>query len=258
MTTAADLWHHYGRTRAEHDSAVPDTFRWTWSQRDGPGPEILGDLTGKCVADLGAGAARHAAHLVAHHQPAQVHAVDASPAQHDMATRLYAHLAPRLRIVPTDAVPHLHTTPDTYDVLYSVFGAIDFTDPRELLPAAAAALAPGGRLVFSTLAHCLNGAPAQPDATPADISARTPNGETTTMRRWVLQEHVWVKLLAEAGFVDINVTVHPSTGDEPRAADTLLVTATVAPEGVEAAYREEKRIDPSRCTCHPRPCWYRE
>ncbi|MFI1508224.1 methyltransferase domain-containing protein [Streptomyces sp. NPDC020597] len=224
-TSTADLWHHYGRARAISDRAVPDVFYWSWGQDAGPGPEALGDLTGRCVGDLGAGAARHAAHLAVHHQPARVVAVDASPAQHDVATDLYAHLAPRLCIVQSGAVPHLEAMTGSYDVLYSVFGAVDFTDPGELLPAAAAALRPGGRLVFATLAHYLSGAPAQPDAVAAYIPAKTPDGETTTMRRWVLQEHVWTKLLDEAGFTNITADVLPATTGGPRTADTLLVSA---------------------------------
>jgi SAM-dependent methyltransferase len=224
-TSTADLWHHYGRARATSDRTVPGTFHWNWGQDAGPGPEALGDLTGRCVGDLGAGTARHAAHLAVHHQPAQVTAIDASAAQYAMATDLYAHLAPRLRIVQSDAVPHLQAMPGTYDVLYSIFGALDFTDPRELLPAAAASLKPGGRLVFATLAHYLSGAPAQPDAVAADIPAKTPDGEAATMRRWVLQEHVWTKLLDAAGFTNISTDVLPATTGGPRTADTLLVSA---------------------------------
>ncbi|MFI7320339.1 class I SAM-dependent methyltransferase [Streptomyces venezuelae] len=225
MTTTADLWHHYGRTRAERDRAVPDAFHWIWSQDGGPGCEVLGDLSGRVVGDLGAGAARHAAHLAVHHEPAEVVAIDASPAQCGMAIDLFAHLAPRLRIALSDAVPHLQAAKSTYDVLFSVFGAIEFTDPRELLSATAAALKPGGRLVFSTLAHYLNGAPAQPDLVAADIPAMTPEGETASLRRWVLQEQVWVKALDEAGFTDITVDMLPAKSDGPRAADTLLVIA---------------------------------
>ncbi|QEV50292.1 class I SAM-dependent methyltransferase [Streptomyces platensis] len=224
-TNTTDLWHHYGRTRAATDRTVPEAFHWTWSQDGGPGPEALGDLTGRVVGDLGSGAARHAAHLVVHHEPAQVIAVDVSPAQYEMATDLFGHLAPRLRIMPSDVVDHLHAMPDTYDVLYSVFGAVDFADPRELLPAASAALRPGGRLGFSTLAHYLSGAPAQPDVVAADIPAKTPDGEATTMRRWVLQEHVWTKVLDEAGFTDISTDVLPAAKGGQRTADTLLVTA---------------------------------
>ncbi|MER5742310.1 class I SAM-dependent methyltransferase [Streptomyces sp. NPDC002225] len=223
--TTADLWHRYGRVRAERDRTVPDTFQWLWGQDGGPGPEILGDLTGKVVGDLGAGSARHAAHLAVHRAPARVDAVDASPAQCAMADDLFGRLAPRLRIVRSDALEHARTAADTYDVLYSVFGALDFTDPSELLPAAAAALRPGGRLVFSTLGHYLGGAPAQPGAVPADIPARTPEGEETTMRRWVLQEHVWTELLAASGFTGIGVDRLPPDDSTARGADTLLVTA---------------------------------
>ncbi|MFD0338939.1 class I SAM-dependent methyltransferase [Streptomyces sp. NPDC127117] len=230
MTTTGDLWHHYGRVRAAADRTVPETFRWTWNQDGGPGPEALGHLTGRCVGDLGAGTARHAAHLAVHHRPARVAAVDASPAQYAMATDLYGHLAPRLRIVRSDVVAHLHAMTDTYDVLYSVFGAVDFTEPRELLPAAAAALRPGGRLVFSTLAHYLSGEHAQADVVPADIPARTPEGGATTMRRWVLKEHVWTKALEEAGFTEITIDTPAAAGHGPHTAETLLVSAVRPPQ----------------------------
>ncbi|MFD5968369.1 class I SAM-dependent methyltransferase [Streptomyces sp. NPDC060311] len=174
MTTpTADLWHHYGRTRHATDRAVPDRFSWSWSQDSGPGAAVLGDITGRRVADLGAGAARHAAHLAVHHRPAHVVAVDASPAQHAMSSGLYGHLTSRLRLVHCDVTRHLHAAPGIYDVLYSVFGAVDFTEPRELLPAAASALRPGGRLAFSTLAHHLGGAPAHPAVQHTEIGART-------------------------------------------------------------------------------------
>ncbi|MFD7867935.1 methyltransferase domain-containing protein [Streptomyces sp. NPDC059783] len=222
--TTTDLWHHYGRVRAGRDRSVPASFRWSWNQSDGPGPEVLGDIAGRTLADLGSGAARHAAHLAVHHAPDRIDAVDASPAQHGMATALYASLTPRLRPVHRGVVAHLRAHRGAYDVLYSVFGAVDFTDPRELLPAAAGALRPGGRLVFSTLAHYLSGEPAQPDVTAADVYARTPEGRDTTMRRWVLQEQVWAKVLDEAGFVSIRVAGLPA-GEGPRPAAALLVTA---------------------------------
>ncbi|RSS31884.1 class I SAM-dependent methyltransferase, partial [Streptomyces sp. WAC08241] len=173
---------------------------------------------------LGSGAARHAAHLAVRHAPVRVDAVDASPAQYAMATALHGSLAPRLRLVHQDVVAHLHAHPGAHDVLYSVFGALDFTDPRTLLPAAASALRPGGRLVFSTLAHYLSGEPAQPDVTAADVPARTPDGESAALRRWVLQEHVWTKILDEAGFARIRVEELPA-GEGPRAAAALLIVA---------------------------------
>ncbi|MGW3565256.1 hypothetical protein ACWDSL_15490 [Streptomyces sp. NPDC000941] len=35
--TTADLWHRYGRTRAQRDRAVPETFYWVRGQGRGPG-----------------------------------------------------------------------------------------------------------------------------------------------------------------------------------------------------------------------------
>ncbi|MDH6117282.1 class I SAM-dependent methyltransferase [Kitasatospora sp. GAS204B] len=225
----ADLWHHYGRNRAATDRTVPSSFFWTWGQDTGPGAELLGALAGRHVADLGSGAARHAAHLAVQHNPAQVDAIDASPAQHAIALDLYSHLAPTLRPVHADVTQHLIDHPDHYDAAYSVFGAVDFADPRRLLPATATALRPGGLFVVATLGHYLTGAPAEPDVVHADIPAKNPDGTAATMRRWVLQEHVWTKLLDEAGFTGITADLLPPATPGPRAADTLLLRACRQP-----------------------------
>ncbi|WP_308295114.1 hypothetical protein [Streptomyces sp. NK08204] len=42
--------------------------------------------------------------------------------------------------------------------------------------------------------------------------------------RWP-QEHVWSRLLDEAGFTRITLDVLPAGPDGPRAADTLLISA---------------------------------
>ncbi|MFG2324804.1 class I SAM-dependent methyltransferase [Streptomyces sp. NPDC048568] len=118
------------------------------------------------------------------HHPALIIAVDTSPAQHTMAEDLYGHPASRLRLVRSGVLRHLHATAGTYDVLYSVFGAVDFVEPRELLPATAAALRPGGRLVFSAFAHHLGGEPAHLDVQHTEIGAKTPEGGAATMHRW--------------------------------------------------------------------------
>ncbi|MFF8705766.1 class I SAM-dependent methyltransferase [Streptomyces albidoflavus] len=225
MPATPDLWHHYGRARATRDCAVPCGFGWDWAQAGGPGAEVLGGLGGRVVGELGAGAGRHAAHLVAYHAPAEVVAVDASPAQHALAVGLYGHLAPRLRFVHAGAVEHLLGGAGAYDVLYSVFGAVDFTEPRALLPAACAALRPGGRLVFSTLAHHVGGAPARPEVTATEIPARTPDGTVVSMRRWVLAEVAWANALERAGFAGVRTDVLPAAGDREHAVATLLVRA---------------------------------
>ncbi|MER6526331.1 hypothetical protein [Streptomyces sp. NPDC001508] len=105
--------------------------------------------------------------------------------------------------------------------------------------------------MFATLAHYLNGAPARPDAVAADIPAKTPDGEATRMRRWVLQKHVWVELLDEAGFTEITVDVLPAATGGPRTADTLLVGAyhpsRAGPRSAQGpgAEREERLMLPA-------------
>ncbi|MQY10888.1 hypothetical protein SRB5_10010 [Streptomyces sp. RB5] len=223
MTATPDLWHHYGRNRAANDPDVPAAFSWTRDQHTGPGVEALGDIAGAVVADLGAGPARHAAHLAVRHQPARVDAIDASPAQHAMACGLYGGLTPRLHLVHAGAVDHLRAHPDTYDVAYAVFGAPDFTDPRVLLPEAARALRPGGRLVFSTLAHYRGGSPAEIDVIPSSAPAKLPDGRAATLTRWVLRAYVWAKLLEAAGLADVTVEEFPAVGG---GLGTLLVSAS--------------------------------
>jgi hypothetical protein len=45
------------------------------------------------------------------------------------------------------------------------------------------------------------------------------------MRRRGLQEHVWTKLLDEAGFTAISIDRPPPTTSSARSTDTLLVHA---------------------------------
>ena len=46
------------------------------------------------------------------------------------------------------------------------------------------------------------------------------------MRRWVLQEHVWNKLLDQSGFTRIRIDLLPAETHELRDADTLLIACT--------------------------------
>ncbi|MET8977335.1 NUDIX domain-containing protein [Streptomyces sp. NPDC004539] len=110
------------------------------------GPELLGDLTGRRVLDLGCGTARHAAHLVRTYG-AQVDAVDTSPERIEQARARYGGL-PGLRLFEADPVDHLRRAPASYDVVYAVDTAdsAPCLDPARLLPALATALAPGGTL----------------------------------------------------------------------------------------------------------------
>ena len=200
-----------------------DRFHWDWYQRAEPGPELLGDITDRVAVELGAGSGRQAAYLAHAHRPARVVAVDSDPAQHARGRERFGGIS-RLDLVHDDAVTYLAKHPDTFDVAYCVFGALDFTDPNTLLPAIAEGLRPGGLLVFSTLAHYRDGTPPETEPRPAEIPTRRPDGTPATMLRWVLDIPVWHKLCDEHGFETVHTDVIHDLGSahEPPIATNVF------------------------------------
>ncbi|MFF2537732.1 class I SAM-dependent methyltransferase [Streptomyces cyaneofuscatus] len=219
-TTGPDRWHHYGAS--SHGRRSISRLHWDWYQRAGPGDELLGDLTDRAVAELGAGAGHQAAYVAAELGAARVTAIDSSPAQYTRGRDFYADVC-GLDFVYGDAAAYLQTHPDSFDITYSIFGAVDFSDPQILLPASELALRPGGVLVFSTLAHYRNGAPPETECRPADIPTRMPDGSPGTMQRWVLNSPVWNELLVESGF-DV---MHCHTVHDPGREGEAPVTTTL-------------------------------
>ncbi|GAA1293062.1 hypothetical protein GCM10009647_003490 [Streptomyces sanglieri] len=220
-SAARDTWVSYGRNSV--GSGPTRTFFWDWYQRAEHGLELLGDVTNRAVVELGSGAGKQAAALARTQAPARVTAVDSSSAQHGRARELHADLT-KLEMVHADAVTYLQQHPGAFNVCYSVFGAIDFTDPHTLLPAISNALAPDGLLVLSTLGHFHTGHPAETDARPTNIPVHQPDGTKGTLARWVLDIPVWTKLLEEAGFeTPETLTVNdPGTDGRPPIATNIF------------------------------------
>ncbi|MEV8037495.1 class I SAM-dependent methyltransferase [Streptomyces sp. NPDC086182] len=226
--TGPDLWQCYGarRTRADRVAGVDGTFHWDWYQRNEPGAEILGSLDGMAVIEVGAGTGRQAAHLAGTSAASEVTALDSSASIHERCRRSYGNV-PRLRVVLAEATSYLVERPSAFDVVYSVFGALDFTDPRRLLPAVVASLRPGGTLVFSTLGHYRNGEAAESWVRSAQLPTALADGTPATMERWVLELPLWERLLAQAGLDVVGVeTVHDAgRGGGPPTA-TRIIRAT--------------------------------
>ncbi|MFD8999607.1 NUDIX domain-containing protein [Streptomyces sp. NPDC059582] len=191
-----DVWQAYGAHHLRRGTVLPEAERLDWGlSGTGPGAEILGELAGRRVLDLGCGTARHAAHLVRAHG-ATVDAVEVSPSQYERARARHGAL-PGLRLVRADAVEHLRTA-GPYDVVYSV-NAVPYLDPRRLLPALATALAPGGTLCFSAL-HTNSAGEGPSSAVEArPETLRFAGGGDHTVRMWVLAPPVWERLLTEHG-----------------------------------------------------------
>ncbi|WP_367324884.1 NUDIX domain-containing protein [Streptomyces sp. HUAS ZL42] len=192
----AGVWQAYGDHHLRRGTVLAEADRLDWGiPGAGPGAEVLGDLAGRRVLDLGCGTARHAAHLVRAHG-ASVDAIDASATQHERARARYGAL-PGLRLVRADAVEHLRTA-GPYDVIYSV-NTLPYIDPGRLLPALATALSPGGTLCFSALHTNSQGDGPSSDVVSRPENLRFADGGDSTVRMWVLAPELWESLLAEHG-----------------------------------------------------------
>jgi SAM-dependent methyltransferase len=114
--------------------------------------EVLGDVAGLDVVELGCGTAFVSAWLAK--RGARPVGVDVTPAQLATARRLMAETGIEFPLVEADAAET--GLPDaSFDLAVSEYGASIWVDPYRWIPEAARLLRPGGRLVFlrnSTLA----------------------------------------------------------------------------------------------------------
>jgi SAM-dependent methyltransferase len=199
MTTAAESWDQFARKAKPRSlvnaSGASTWFNWTQYADHGPDETRLGDVLGKHVLELGSGAGANLAHLAT--LGARCVGVDIAPSREATARARWGHL-PNLEFVTADAVDYLRT-PREFDVVYSVFGAVWFTDPAVLLPRVRRALTGGGRFAFS------------------QVPVNAPK------RAWDHPPQVWGKVLVDNGFRD----VHTELIQAPRGLGepTLLIHA---------------------------------
>ncbi|MGV9311287.1 class I SAM-dependent methyltransferase [Streptomyces sp. NPDC003691] len=231
MTDAARAaWDVYARTapvrRAVDARGESTWFNWTQYADHGPGAEVLGLPGGGRVVDLGCGSGGNAAHLA--RTGTRVTGVDLSGRQ--LAKARERRGGPGgVELVEGDALGWLAAGPGGWDAVYSVFGAVWFTDPALLVPVVHAKLRPGGVFAFSQR-------PPVPGCYGRQ-AAFIPRGEgedPAVVTRWDHPPEVWCDLLAGYGFAEVTAAVLPPPDRSPRRAGTLLVRGVRGAGGARA------------------------
>ncbi|WP_406343459.1 class I SAM-dependent methyltransferase [Streptomyces sp. NBC_00648] len=208
-----ELWDTFAQSTKGKVFDSDPVFCWTQYSGHGPGPELLGEPA--TVLEIGCGTGRALAHLA--QQGVKATGVDLSPVMVANTTERWGPLG--ARFICAEVLDHLSTRTDTYDAIYSIFGAVWFTDPDKLLPLIAQRLNPGGVLAFS---H----PPAIPGAYgPQGMYKGGFAGKATFTYRYSYTPRKWHNLLSKSGFTDIDATI--VNAPEPGHIGTLIVRATV-------------------------------
>lgn len=208
-------WDHYATGMAPEtpEDAIKNAFGWTQYEGHGPGDELLADPA--TALELGSGRGNAVAALAT--KGIDATGVDVSPAQCEHARRRWGHL-PAAHYVRAHAVAFLAQADQLWEAIYSIWGALWFTDPDRLLPLIRDRLTPAGKLVFS---H----APAVPGSYGSQgIYAAGFTGRQVWAYRWAYEPAAWTDLLHRHGFTVVNARIEPAP--EPDHIGTLIVEAT--------------------------------
>ncbi|WP_228995184.1 bifunctional 2-polyprenyl-6-hydroxyphenol methylase/3-demethylubiquinol 3-O-methyltransferase UbiG [Streptomyces sp. DH8] len=209
IAAETELWDTYASSAFKDD--MEPVFCWTQYAGHGPGPELLGDPA--TVLEIGCGTGRALAFLAG--RGVKATGIDLSPVMVKKVTARWAGTG--ANFVWGEVLERLAADETTYDAVYSIFGAVWFTDPVRLLPLVAERLRPGGVFAFS---H----PPAIPGAYgPQGMYKGGFAGRAMYTYRYSYTPRRWTGLLERAGFRDVDAQVldAPETGH----IGTLLVTA---------------------------------
>lgn len=214
ITDRSSYWDNYaaGVATETPEEALKNAFGWTQYEGHGPGDELLGEpLT---TLELGGGRGNAVAALAI--KGVDATGIDISPAQVKDAQARWGHL-PNARFLEGNVLEFLAGANERWEAIYSIWGALWFTDPQALLPAIHDRLIPGGKLVF---AH----APAVPGS--YGIQGMYGNGfkgRQVWIYRWAYEPHTWADLLHQHAFVDVHARVEPAPQSDN--VGTLIVEA---------------------------------
>ncbi|WP_458087813.1 bifunctional class I SAM-dependent methyltransferase/NUDIX hydrolase [Streptomyces malaysiensis] len=249
----AEAWTVYGQRQLSHGymPPVPERLEWTPWEGVGPGAEILGDVSGQRVLDIGSGPGHHAVHLARTHD-ARVTAIELSVTQHQRAIGTHAG-TPGVRFVHGDVIDHLRTA-QPFDAAYAI-GSLAFTDPHRSLPALRDGLRPGAPLVLSLLHTDLHGRGPSTTVAPREQMILLRDNPPLATQMWVLAPRLWEDLLTGHGFrVEAIDLLRPSDENENNPVNPVvqqLIRACRLPDRPAPASGRPARISSRPRT--PRP-----
>ncbi|MFE2374898.1 class I SAM-dependent methyltransferase [Streptomyces sp. NPDC059398] len=211
IAAETELWNTFAESAFKDDA--PPVFHWTQYAGHGPGPELLADAG--TVLEIGCGTGRALAYLAQRGVTAK--GLDLSPVMVEKTMERWGPFG--VDIVCGEVLEHLRDSPETYAAIYSIFGAVWFTDPAKLFPLIARRLRPGGVLVFS-----------QPPAIPGAYGPQGMYkggfaGKAMFTYRYSYTPRKWENLLLRAGFRE--ATAHVLDAPEPGHIGTLIVRAVL-------------------------------
>lgn len=220
-------WKVYGQRQLAraYTPPIPDRMSWAPWEGVGPGAEVLGDMTGRRVLDIGSGAYHHAVHLVQAHG-ARVTGIELSPTQHERAASSHADVD-GVEFTQGDVAEYLAGV-EPFDAAYAI-GTLGFIDPHRALPALRDGLRPGAPLVLSLLHTDLHGHGPSTEVAPREQMILLRDDPPLPTQMWVLAPQLWEDLLTEYSFrvEAIDLLHHP---DENASVIQQLIRARRLPD----------------------------
>jgi SAM-dependent methyltransferase len=198
----------------------PGQLEWTQYPGHGPSLELLGDVHGRTILEVGCGNADNLAALAA--SGAHCTGIDLSPTQLERAAIRWGHRPIRLHC--GDARTVLANPPEAFDICVSIFGAVGHCPPEKLLPVIASTLRPGGLLAFSVAHPSWLG--------PSHSQLLLPDETRVPIARWTAAPTYW-KAATEAAGLLVRTTMEIEAPDSRRScclivlAERPAVTANV-------------------------------